>query len=102
MSGEFSRSDKEFRKYFKMSKDSFRRLPTTLKPYAGMFIEGSDITVSLDLGITLRYLAGSKVDDIVRIFHVATSTVYTCVWTSCEAINATLGEAPDYTDTVLA
>jgi hypothetical protein len=98
MVGEFSRTEGEFRKYFRMSKESFRRLSGVLASYPGLVVEGSDVDVDLKVGATLRYMAGSKVDDLMRIFHLSRSHTYDCVWKCVEAIVNKLGTKPDYSD----
>ena len=51
---------------------------------------GSGISTELCLSMTLRYLAGGSVLDIIDMHGVAYGTFYNLVWRTIEAVNASL------------
>ena len=95
---EDSLSDREFLRRYKVDKPTFRWLASKLRPYVGTSknnshatrSSGSGIPTELCLSMTLRYLAGGHVYDIVDMHGVSVAAFYKQLWITVAAINKTL------------
>jgi hypothetical protein len=85
-----------FRQFYRMPREAFvelvRRLSDELERDAAMAVRssGSPVTAEAMVSMTLRYLIGSRVDDICIHHAVHKSTAYQCVWQTCDAIKRVL------------
>ena len=95
---EESLTDKEFVRRYKVDKGTFRWLATKLRPFVGtnernaqaMRSSGSGIPTELCLSMTLRYLTGGHVYDIIDMHGVSSAHFYNQLWVCVEAINKVL------------
>ena len=53
---------------------------------------GGRVASEVRLAVTLRYLAGSMVDDLALIYHISKNEVYKSLWATIDAIN----DHPDF------
>ena len=88
-------SDRDFDKRYKVSKETFAELVAKLRPYVGTAIDhafakrssGSGIPTELCLSMTMRWLCGGNVYDIVDLHRVHKSKFYHILWCTVAAIN---------------
>ena len=98
-------SDAEFRRIYRMSRASFNTLLQMIRPYlkketTRLGEKVKPIIPELRLAITLRYLAGGNVNDLLRLYGVSLRSLYSCVWEAIDAINTVLGKVTDFSDPV--
>jgi hypothetical protein len=95
-------TEHEFRKRYRLSKELFADVVRQLTPYVAsvrqMVGSNSPIPIELQLSMTLRYLAGGAVVDIIDLHGVAYSTFYTCLWRTLEALDKAFKLSFDVTD----
>lgn len=93
-----SLSEAEFVARYKLSKATFQDLVEKLRPYVGVHTtdrfarssSGSGVSTELCLSMTLRYLCGGHVLDIIDLHGVAKATFYHGLWITISAINVVL------------
>jgi hypothetical protein len=91
-------SDEGFMRRYKVSKAAFRELALKIRPLVGrkasnrwvVSSSGSGVPTELCLSMTLRYLAGGHVYDIIDLHGVGRSTFYKVLWSTMSAISQVL------------
>ena len=96
-----SLSDVEFRQRYRLTKDVFAYVVGLVTPLIVIrFMCGLNKPVSAELclSMTLRYLAGGSVHDLIDLHGVSQATFYRCVWRTCEALDSVLSSDFDVTE----
>ena len=87
--GIYAFSDKDFRRRFKVTKPTFRRLVQHLNPLLqpdelgqrmAEVSSGCPVPTECRLAATLRWLAGSNFSDAQDLFGIGLSTLYVSIW----------------------
>lgn len=84
--------EEEFKRAFRMSRQSFKLLCCALKPELqrnedmGMRSSAGAIEVDVQVGLFLRVLANAQYLDIMMLFGISRPTVYQCTRSVCDAV----------------
>ena len=97
-----------FRRRYRMDVSSFDKLLDKIRPHLSRKDEGmakrnrkaGAVSDEVTLAITLRYLAGSMVEDLYLVYApISRARVYTCLWDGINAVNRAFAIDNPYGDT---
>lgn len=95
-------SDYEFRRRYRMSRETFAKFCEVVRPYVrtrdmGQFrrctghgegkVNVEPPSLEVELAFTIRWLAGGQTADLMLVYRVPRVTLYDCCWKVIDAIN---------------